>query len=99
MVAYSDKNKNGKYEEVEDGLFMIEVDGENSRVIATSNIGAVSDRATGGSGMFTGFLIGNMLNRQSAAGATAGVGQKKPVTATQARARTRAGSGSHSRGK
>ena len=44
------------------------------------------------------FLLGSMLNRQRASGASAKVASKKPVTASQA-ARARAGSGSHSRGK
>ena len=99
LLAFGDKNSDQKLDETEDALFLIEVDGQNSRVIATSGIGAVSDRAFSGSGMLTGFLIGNMLSRQSSAGATAGVAQKKTASSTQARARARAGSGSHSRGK
>jgi len=99
LIAYADANKNDEFDESERGLFLIEIDGQNSRVIATSGVGAVHDRAFSGTGMMTGFLIGNMLNRQSSAGATSKVSQKKTVSATQARARSRAGSGSHSRGK
>lgn len=100
LLAYADTNKDDNFDrQGENALFLIEVDGENSRVIATNAMGAVHDRAFSGSGMLTGFLIGNMLSRQSSAGATAGVMNKKTVSATQARARSRAGSGSHSRGK
>lgn len=99
LLAFGDKNKDQKYDKTEDVLFQIEIDGQNSRVIATSGVGAVSDRAFSGSGMLTGYLIGSMLNRQSAAGATSSVAQKKTVSSTQATARSRAGSGSHSRGK
>ncbi len=98
MLAYADINKDGNYDnQVEDAVFLIEIDGQNSRVIATSRIGGVSEHGFSGSGMLTGFLIGNMLSRQRTAGATSNVAQKKPISATQARAR--AGSGSHSRGK
>jgi hypothetical protein len=99
LIAYADTNKDDKFDENEKALFLIEIDGQNSRVIATSGMGAVHDRGFSGSGMMTGFLIGNMLSRQSSAGATAGVAQKKTVSGTQARARSRSGSGSHSRGK
>jgi hypothetical protein len=99
LIAYTDSNNNNEYEESDKSLFLIEVDGENSRVIATSRIGAVHDRAFSGSGLLTGYLLGHMLSRQSAAGATRNVAQKTRVSSTQARARARAGSGSHSRGK
>ena len=99
LLAYEDINQDDNFDEDEDALFQIEIDGQNSRVIATSAVGAVHDRAFSGSGMLTGFLLGNMLSRQSAQGATAGVSQKKKVSGTQARARARAGSGSHSIGK
>lgn len=99
LISYADKNKNNKREETEDALFLIEVDGQNSRVIATSRTGAVSEHGFSGSGMLAGFLIGSMLSRQRSAGAAGSVAKKKPVSATQARARARSGSGSHSRGK
>ncbi|MCU7853745.1 MAG: hypothetical protein KZQ80_16195 [Candidatus Thiodiazotropha sp. (ex Monitilora ramsayi)] len=99
LLAYTDSNNSNDYEESDKSLFLIEVDGENSRVIATSRAGAVHDQAFSGTGLLTGFLLGHMLSRQSAAGATRNVASKTRVSPTQARARARAGSGSHSRGK
>lgn len=85
----------------EDALFLIEVDGENSRVIATSRSGAVNDHHFSGTSLLAGYLIGSMLSRQSAAGVNkSALANKQPVTAkAAASARARAGSGSHSSGK
>ena len=99
VYAFDDKNANKTLDEGELGLFIIEVDGENSRVIASSQSGAVNDHHFSGSGILTGLLIGSMLNRQRGAGVnTKNLASKKPVTA-KAAARSRAGSGSHSKGK
>jgi hypothetical protein len=96
LIAFVDSDANGNFDSGEDALYMIEVDGENSRVIATSRSGAVNDSRFSGSGLLTGMLIGSMLSRQRASGANPA--SKKTQTAKQA-ARSRAGSGSHSRGK
>ena len=99
VYAYEDKNSNNVADEGELGLFIIEIDGENSRVIASSRSGAVNDHHFSGTGILTGMLIGSMLSRQRGAGVdTKSLAGKKPVTA-KAAARARAGSGSHSRGK
>jgi len=97
LLAYVEANGNGEFDQdSEEALYMIEVDGENSRVIATSRSGAVGDHKFSGTGILTGFLIGSMLSRQRASGTNPA--SKKTQTAKQA-ARSRAGSGSHSRGK
>ncbi|OUS02339.1 hypothetical protein A9Q81_08820 [Gammaproteobacteria bacterium 42_54_T18] len=99
VYAFDDKNANKIADEGELGLFVIEIDGENSRVIASSQSGAVNDHHFSGTGILTGLLIGSMLNRQRGAGVnTKSLASKKPVTA-KAAARARAGSGSHSKGK
>ncbi len=99
VYAFDDKNANKIADEGELGLFIIEIDGENSRVIASSQSGAVNDHHFSGSGILTGLLIGSMLNRQRGAGVNSkSLAGKKPVTA-KAAARARAGSGSHSKGK
>lgn len=99
VLAYSDTNGNGELEEGEDVLFLVEIDGEQSRVIASSRSGAVNDHHFSGTSILTGFLLGSMLSRQGAAGVTSkSLAAKKPVTA-KAAARARSGSGSHSRGK
>ncbi len=95
LIAFIDANANGDFDR-DEALYMIEVDGENSRVIATSGSGAVSDSRFSGTGLLTGMLIGSMLSRQRASGANPA--SKKTQSAKQA-ARSRAGSGSHSRGK
>lgn len=96
LIAFVDADANGAFDSGEKGLYMIEIDGENSRVIATSGSGAVHDSRISGTGLLTGMLIGSMLSRQRASGANPA--SKKTQTAKQA-ARSRAGSGSHSRGK
>lgn len=100
LLAFQDENTNGNWDQEvgnEDPIFLIEIDGQNSRIIATSRIGEVNQAGFSGSGFLTGMLIGNMLNRQSRAGQTQAVSNKKPVSARQARAR--AGSGSYRVGK
>ena len=102
LLAYNDKNGNDVVDDSESALFMIEIDGENARVLATSASGAVSEHHFSGTSLLAGYLIGSMLSRQRLAGVNPGtLAGKRPVTATAARAaaRSRAGSGSHSRGK
>lgn len=97
LLAFVDKDGNKEFDSnSEEALYMVEIDGENSRVIATSRSGAINDYRISGAGLLTGMLIGSMLSRQRAAGANPA--SKKTRTARQA-ARSRAGSGSHSRGK
>ncbi len=99
LFAFEDLNANQQMDEGEDGLFMIEIDGQNARIIATSRSGAVSDHAFSGSGLLTGFLLGSILSRQTRSGMDKSkLSSKKPVTAKSA-ARARAGSGSHRSGK
>jgi len=99
IYAFEDKNFNKEMDDGELGLFIIEIDGENSRVIASSRSGAVNDHHFSGTGILTGYLIGSMLGRQRAAGINPkSLASKRPVTA-KAAARSRAGSGSHSKGK
>lgn len=99
LLAYADTNLNSVLDEKEDLLFKIEIDGENARILATSQSGAVNEHGFSGSGLLAGYLIGSMLSRQGRAGVnTQALASKKPVTAAAA-ARSRAGSGSHSKGK
>jgi len=99
LMAFSDTNMNRSWEEGEAVLFKIEIDGEQSRIIASSNSGAVNDHHFSGTSLLTGYLIGSMLSRQRGAGVTSKqLASKKPMT-SQAAARSRAGSGSHSSGK
>lgn len=98
VLAFEDINDNNTMDEGETALFLVEIDGENSRVIASGNSGAINEHRFSGTGLLAGYLIGSMLSRQRASGASSSVASKKPISASQA-ARTRAGSGSHSKGK
>ena len=99
MIAYEDVNGNKQQDESEGSLFMIEIDGENSRIIATSRSGAINDHHFSGTGLMAGMLIGSLLSRQRNAGVSSkDLANKKPITA-RAAAKARSGSGSHSRGK
>lgn len=99
LIAFVDKDGDSKYSSSDEPLYMIEVDGENSRIIATSGSGAVGEHRISGTGFLTGYLIASMLSRQRASGVNSkSLANKKTQTSKQA-ARSRAGSGSHSRGK
>jgi len=99
LMAFSDTNMNRALDEGEALLFKIEIDGEQSRIIASSNSGEVNDHHFSGTSLLTGYLIGSMLSRQRGAGVTSKqLASKKPIS-SQAAARSRAGSGSHSSGK
>ncbi|WP_075187786.1 hypothetical protein [Teredinibacter haidensis] len=99
LLAYEDTNGNRMMDESEAGIFLIEIDGERSRIIASSRSGAVNDHHFSGTGLLTGYLIGSMLSRQRMAGVSSdSLAKKQPVTA-RAAAKARAGSGSHSKGK
>jgi len=101
LLAFRDINLNGELDKKdnEEIIFLIEIDGANSRVIATSRTGAIDEYRISGTGILTGYLVGSMLSRQKIAGVTSSqLAKKKPVSA-KAAARARAGSGSYSRGK
>lgn len=99
LIAFVDKDGDTTFSQGDDALYLIEIDGENSRIIATSRTGAVGDTRISGTGLLAGYLLGSMLSRQRAAGVNPkNLANKKTQTAKQA-ARSRAGSGSHSRGK
>ena len=65
LVAYEDINKNLKQDENEQNIFFIDVDGENSRIIATSRIGASSNASFPAGSLLAGYFLGRMLTMQS----------------------------------
>jgi len=102
LLAYDDTNHNQVLDTNEDALFLIEIDGQKNRIIASSRSGAVNEHGFNGTSLLTGYLLASMLSRQRGAGVNpSSLANKKTVTAQQARqsARARAGSGSHSKGK
>ena len=62
LVAYEDINKNFKQDENEQNIFFIDVDGENSRIIATSRIGASNNASFPAGTLLAGYFLGRMLN-------------------------------------
>ena len=102
LIAYEDLNRNMKRDESEKNIFFIEVDGENSRIIATSRIGASSNASFPAGTLLAGYFLGRMFMMQGAIpGYKNSLSNKKTVTTQKAmsNARGRAGSGSHRRGK
>lgn len=98
LVAFDDKNNNTVRDSGENELFKIEIDGQNSRIIASTQSES-SDHGFSGSGLLAGMLIGSMLNRQRSAGVDTNKLASKQSTDSQSSAKSRAGSGSHSTGK
>ena len=99
LLAYQDTNANRSMDDGEPALFLIEIDGDQQRIIATGGNGEVKDHSFSGTSLLAGYMIGSMLGRQRAAGVSSqSLANKKPVSARTA-AKARAGSGSHSRGK
>ena len=105
FVAFKDTNKNQKPDPDEKGLFKIEADAENNRVLASAgNEVAEQPHSFMGSGFFMGMLLGNMLSRQRMSGVNPARRQATPRRSSGFRqsspsARSRAGSGSHASGK
>ena len=102
LVAYEDINKNLKQDENEQNIFFIDVDGENSRIIATSRIGASSNASFPAGTLLAGYFLGRMLTMQSNfPNRKSFVNNAKTVSPQKAmsNARARAGSGSHRAGK
>ncbi len=97
LLSFDDINANGIQDEGEKSLFLMEVDSENNRLVATNR---EESRESGfsGSGLLMGYMIGSMLSRQRATG-TSPAARKTTARGTPSRARSRSGSGSHSRGK
>ncbi len=101
LLSFNDKNNNKIQDEGEEDLFKLEVDSENSRLVASSQ-DEVRETGFSGTGFLMGMLIGNMLSRQRATGANPAAKRATKRAASRKAApsaRSRAGSGSHSRGK
>ena len=102
LVAYEDLNKNSKKDDTEQNIFFIDIDGENSRIIAESRIGASSNASFPAGSLLAGYFIGRMLTMQSGVpGLKQSLSNKQTITPQKAmsNARSRAGSGSHRMGK
>lgn len=98
LLSFDDQNSNGIQDEGEKDLFTMEVDGENSRLIASSESES-RDHGFSGSGLLMGMLIGNMMSRQRTTGTNPASRKTTARGTASPSARSRSGSGSHSRGK
>ncbi len=102
LLGFDDKNNNKIKDAGEKDLFKMEVDTENNRLVASSE-GEVREHGFSGSGLLMGMLIGNMLSRQRATGASPAsrrVTPKRAATTAKSNSfKSRSGSGSFSRGK
>jgi hypothetical protein len=104
--GFVDTNQNLKEDMGEAKLFIVEVDNERNRLIATdTQQGYRRDHGFSMGGLATGLLIGHLLSRQSAAGvqpskfANAQMSPKGYHAAAVSSAKARAGSGSFKSGK
>jgi len=101
LEGYMDKSGNRQKEGEEPRLFLVEIDAEQERLIATDANETIRESHFSGTGLLAGYLIGSMLGRQRSAGVNSkSLSGKKAVSkAAYSSARSRAGSGSHSSGK
>ncbi len=98
LLAFEDANKNNIKDEGEKSLYLIEIDGEKSRIIASTE-GSVQDHSFSGTGLLAGMLVGALLGRQLSSGADRRGLANKTTGNTADSARSRSGSGSHTTGK
>lgn len=96
FMGYADANANLQQDEDEKDIFKLEVDTENSRLIATDMTGETVGHRFSGGGLLAGLIIGNLLARQTRAGvnrSTLANKQAKPRSSytSSARSRSRAG--------
>lgn len=96
LLSFDDVNSNGIKDPGEKDLFTMEVDSQNSQLVASTE-GESRSSGFSGSGLLMGMMIGNMLSRQRATG-TNPAARRSTARGTRS-ARSRSGSGSHSRGK
>lgn len=101
MEGYMDSSGNRQKESDEPRLFLVEIDSEQERLVATDANETVRESHFSGTGLLAGYLIGSMLGRQRSAGVSSkSISGKKAVSkSAYSSARSRAGSGSHSSGK
>ena len=68
FLGFQDGNYNNVQDSGEEKLFTVEIDTENSRLIATDLNGSSSGLRFSGTGFLAGAIVGRLLGRQRAAG-------------------------------
>jgi hypothetical protein len=103
FTAYADTNSNQVKDADEKGIFKLEADAENNRLVASTDSEVAQQPHMGmGSGFLMGMLMSNMLGRQRATGtnpASRRATKRSSAAKKTPSAKSRAGSGSHSSGK
>lgn len=99
--GFEDKNSNSTRDSGEETSFTVEIDTENSRLIATDMSGESAGARFSAGGFLAGMILGNLLSRQRKAGIKPSSFSKRNVQSRNAysNARSRSFSGSHSSGK
>ncbi len=99
--GFEDKNNNNVRDAGETDIFMVEIDAERSRLIATDLVsGEATTFRASGTGFLAGALVGRLLGRQSRAGVKPSSFANRKTTArssydskrSSARSRTKTGS-------
>jgi len=80
FLGFADGNANGIQDDGEGKVFTVEIDEENNRLIATDVAGNETGLRFSGTGFLAGVLIGNMINRQRAAGVSKASFNNRNVT-------------------
>ena len=81
FLALADANADGEPDEGEDALWLIEIDGENARIVATDRAGAVDQAGFSGTSLLAGYFLARMLTRQRLSGAdTRSIANKRTVS-------------------
>jgi hypothetical protein len=98
--GYHDKDGNQVQDSGEPEIFIVEIDGEGERLLASDST-ATRDHGFSGTSLLAGFLIGSMLSRQSKAGVSKSSLSSKTSTpkSSYQSSRSKSGSGSHATGK
>ncbi len=105
FTAYSDANNNQVKDTDEKGLFKLEADDQNNRLVASTDSEVAEQPHMGmGSGFLMGMLMSNMMGRQRASGSNPASRKATPRRSASPfkkspSAKSRAGSGSHASGK
>lgn len=68
FLGFDDRSGDNAQGAAEPDLFTVELDIENSRIIATDVTGAATERRMSGTGFLAGYVAGRMLTRQRGAG-------------------------------
>lgn len=104
FLGFDDLNGNTARDDGEEDIFKLEIDTENSRLIATDMTGDSVHTGYRGTGLLTGLLIGSLLARQGRSGISRGSFNNRQTTArssyaAKSSARSRSRSGGSKAGK